>query len=72
MSDTVIPFRRRVQVTRRIGTLRSSVADSSPQRSSPVRIDRSVRINQLMLGLQAAGLSFKREESTGIYVIAPQ
>jgi hypothetical protein len=37
-----------------------------------MRIDASVRLTQLMQGLQAAGLACKREAATGVYVIGPK
>jgi hypothetical protein len=41
-------------------------------RSTSVRIDGSVSLYQLLSGLQSAGLSFRREPGSGVYVISPR
>jgi len=72
MNGTVVPFRHRDQVSRGIGTFRRVCGPPPPRRSPQVRIDSSVVLNELMRGLHAAGLSFRREAGTGVYVIGPE
>ncbi|HTT05170.1 MAG TPA: hypothetical protein VMF64_07770 [Steroidobacteraceae bacterium] len=77
MSATVVPFRPR----RTSGTAPSHrSADQEPgamrtrysQRCTPIRIDGSVSLYQLLTGLQSVGLSFRREPGTGVYIISPK
>ena len=74
MSATVVPFRPR----RSSPSYRSAEQESSParphdsQRCTPIRIDGSVSLYQLLTGLQSVGLSFRREPGTGVYIISPK
>ncbi len=72
MSGTVIPFRPRHQLYRTVDSWHSALRRKSAPHSLPMRIDASVRLTQLMQGLQAAGLACKREDATGVYVIGPK
>lgn len=73
MSDTVVPFRSRDQVARRIRSFRS---DPPPplhrvRASAPMRIEGSVVLTRLLRGLASAGLVFRHDARTGEYVIMP-
>lgn len=74
MSATVVPFRpRRASPGSRSADGESSAARShDAQRCTPIRIDGSVSLYQLLTGLQSVGLSFRREPGTGVYIISPK
>jgi hypothetical protein len=74
MSATVVPFRpRRASPSRRSGVQESpGTRRHDPQRCTPIRIDGSVSLYQLLTGLQSVGLSFRREPGTGVYIISPK
>jgi hypothetical protein len=71
MSDTNVQSRHPDQPFGRTGTFQRDMAGLNPTHSWPIQIDGSVRLNQLFLGLQMAGLSLKRDKHTGVYVITP-
>jgi hypothetical protein len=74
MSATVVPFRPR-RASPNVATGRGNPHASRPagqQRSTPIRIDGSVSLYQLLTGLQSVGLSFRREPGTGVYIISPK
>ncbi len=68
--NTVLPFRsRRSALSSR--NPESTYSASKPSRSTPIRIDSSVSLYQLITGLESVGLSFRREPGTDVYVISP-
>jgi len=74
MSATVVPFRPR-RTACGDGALHGGAASMhapSAPRSTPIRIDGSVSLYQLLTGLQSVGLSFRREPGTGVYIISPK
>lgn len=74
MSATVVPFRpRRTSSSQRSAEHESAgMRTPYPQRCTPIRIDGSVSLYQLLTGLQSVGLSFRREPGTGVYIISPK
>jgi hypothetical protein len=75
MSATVVPFRpRRTSPSHRSTDHESGrmARTNYPQRCTPIRIDGSVSLYQLLTGLQSVGLSFRREPGTGVYIISPK
>jgi len=74
MSATVVPFRsRRASPGYRSGYREPpGMRTPPPQRCTPIRIDGSVSLYQLLTGLQSVGLSFRREPGTGVYIISPK
>jgi hypothetical protein len=74
MSATVVPFRpRRASSNYRCEPQRpSGIRTHHSQRCTPIRIDGSVSLYQLLTGLQSVGLSFRREPGTGVYIISPK
>ena len=70
MSDTNAPFHQLDQTFGQTGTFQRDMVGLNPTHSWPVQIDGSVRLHELFLGLQMAGLSLKRDKHTGVYVIA--
>lgn len=75
MSATVVPFRPR-RASNHCGSPRGSLPMQmqmqSATRATPIRIDGSVSLYQLLTGLESVGLSFRREPGTGIYIISPK
>ena len=73
MSDVIVPFRSRAEVTRtRVAEFRSDAADDRSVRmglSPPVRIDGQVKYLQLLRALRAGGLDLMRDERTDAFVI---
>jgi hypothetical protein len=74
MSATVVPFRprRTLPSYRSVGLESSGTRTHDSQRCTPIRIDGSVSLYQLLTGLQSVGLSFRREPGTGVYIISPK
>jgi hypothetical protein len=74
MSATVVPFRpRRASPSHRSAEQEwSGTRTHESQRCTPIRIDGSVSLYQLLTGLQSVGLSFRREPGTGVYIISPK
>jgi hypothetical protein len=74
MSANVVPFRpRRASPSYRCGSQQSpGIRTPHTQRCTPIRIDGSVSLYQLLTGLQSVGLSFRREPETGVYIISPK
>jgi len=77
LSAIVVPFRpRRVRASYRSASREPVATRTRPaqpvQRSAPIRIDGSVSLYQLLRGLQAVGLAFRREPGTGVYIISPR
>ena len=74
MSATVVPFRprRTSALDHSVHENLSGMRTAYPQRSTPIRIDGSVSLYQLLTGLQSVGLSFRREPGTGVYIISPR
>lgn len=74
MSAIVVPFRPR-QASPDDHNARGNLSGmraASPQRFTPIRIDGSVSLYQLLTGLQSVGLSLRREPGTGVYIISPK
>jgi hypothetical protein len=69
MTDRSASFCPLDQTLPSTATFHRDMAELNPTQSSPVQIDRSVKVHQLLLGLRIAGLSLKRDELTGIYLI---
>lgn len=71
MSDNIIPLRPRDQVPRQIRSFRSEPSATGFCASAPMRIDGHVVLSNLIRGLQAAGLTFRKDERTGEFVVMP-
>ena len=72
MSATVVPFRPRRTSPSHRGRYHESPGPRTHEqhRCTPIRIDGSVSLYQLLTGLQSVGLSFRREPGTGVYIIS--
>jgi hypothetical protein len=74
MSATVVPFPSRHASPDARGRRGNGPGRGTgyARRSTPIRIDGSVSLYQLLTGLHSVGLSFRREPGTGVYIISPK
>ena len=70
-AGVIVPFRPRDQVSPQIRSFRSEPPQYAWCASAPMRIDGSVTLLQLINGLRAAGLDFRRDNRTGEFVVMP-